>query len=168
MQRAVILVGHGAPARGFPRDVVARWKMLEGRRQATGGPVTEEEAALDRQIRAFPRTAENDPYRAGLEALGAALAPLFQGAALFLAYNEFCAPTLEEAVDQAIAGGARSIAIVPSMLTPGGVHAEVEITEAIAHVRTRIPEVEIRYVWPFDLDVVARMLAAHVEVGWKA
>jgi sirohydrochlorin cobaltochelatase len=163
MERAVILVGHGAPARGFPSEVVARWKMLEGRRRAAGGPPSEEEIALDRQIREFPRTAENDPYAAGLEALGAALAPLLGGAVLLLAYNEFCAPTLEEAVEHAVRGGARRVEVVPSMLTPGGVHAEVEIPEAIERARAAHPGVEIRYAWPFDLAAVARMLADHVR-----
>lgn len=163
MDRAVILVGHGAPPRGFPREIVARWKMLEGRRQASGGPVTEEEAALDRQIRSHPRTAENDPYHAGLEALGAAMAPLLDGAALLLAYNEFCAPSLAEAVETAILRGARSIDVVPSMTTPGGVHSEVEIPETIAALRAKHPGVEIRYVWPFDLGAVARLLVDHVR-----
>lgn len=162
MKRAVILVGHGAPARDFPREIVARWKMLEGRRQASGGPPSAEEAALDRQIREHPRTADNDPYRAGFVALGAALSARIGDATLHLAYNEFCAPTVEEAVEQALLGGAQWIDVLPSMLTPGGVHAEVEIPESVARARARHPGVEIRYVWPFDLGEVARLLAAHL------
>lgn len=162
-ERAVILVGHGAPPRGFPRDQVARLKALEGRRQASGGPMTEEEAALDHSVRAFPRTAENDPYREGIEALAGALRPLLGGARLHVAYNEFCAPTLEEAVAQAVADGAREITVVPSMLTPGGVHSEVEIPEALARAKALFPEVGIRYAWPFDLQAMARMLAEQVN-----
>lgn len=159
---AVILVGHGAPPRGFPRGEVARLKALEGRRQATGGPMSEEEASLDRRVRTFPRTDENDPYRAGLESLADALRPLLGGAALHTAYNEFCAPTLDEAAAAAVAAGATRLVVVPSMLTPGGVHSEVEIPESIARLRERWPQLEVRYAWPFDLGAVAQLLAAQV------
>lgn len=162
-EHAVILVGHGAPPRDFPRDVLARLKALEGRRNATGGPMSDEERALDERVRKAPRTAETDPYREGLEALARALEPRIGGASLFIAYNEFCAPTLAEAVEASVRAGARRITVVPSMLTPGGVHAEVEIPEAIAALAAAHPTVAIRYAWPFDLARVATMLAAHIE-----
>jgi sirohydrochlorin cobaltochelatase len=163
MKTAVILVGHGAPPRGFPRADVQRLKSLEGKRTATGGPMTEEEAELDRKIRSFPRTPENDPYREGLEALAAALRPRLGEKALSTAYNEFCAPTIDEAAARAIAEGAERIEVVPSMLTPGGVHSEVEIPEAIERIRAAHPGVTIRYAWPYDLGAVARLLVDQLE-----
>lgn len=161
----VILVGHGAPPLGFPREAVARLKALEGRRRATKGPMSAEEEALDREVRAFPRTAENDPYRAGLEMLAAALRARLGGATLLVAYNEFCGPSLEEAVAGAVERGAAHITVLPSMLTPGGVHAEVEIPESIAALRARFPALTLAYAWPFDLDAVAGLLAAQVEAA---
>ncbi|APR81264.1 Hypothetical protein A7982_06611 [Minicystis rosea] len=158
-EHAVILVGHGAPPRGYPRDELSRLKALESRRHATGGPMSDEEAELDRRVRAFPRTADNDPYREGLTALADAMRPLLGGTPLHVAYNEFCAPTIEEAITLATQSGARTITIVPSMLTPGGVHSEVEIPEAITRAAAQHPGVEIRYAWPFDLRTVAQMLA---------
>jgi sirohydrochlorin cobaltochelatase len=166
--RVVILVGHGAPPRGYRREAVARLKALEGRRQATGGSMGDEEAALDRQIRAYPRTAENDPYREGILALAAALAPRLGGAQLLVAYNEFCGPSVEEAVEDAVRAGAQEIVVVPSMLTPGGVHAEVEIPEALARARARFPGLKLRYAWPFDLELIATMLAVQVGAGTPA
>jgi sirohydrochlorin cobaltochelatase len=162
-RHVVILVGHGAPPLGFPRDEVARLKALEGRRRATKSAMSAEEEALDRKIRASPRTPENDPYRAGLETLAEALRPRLRGAALLVAYNEFCAPSLEEAVAEAVAAGATTITVLPSMLTPGGVHSEVEIPESVTAMRARFPEVTLVYAWPFDLDAVAGLLAAQVE-----
>ena len=159
---AVILVGHGAVPRDCPRDLVTRLKALEGRRRATGGPMSDEEAALDARIRRWPRGPATDPYQAGLEALAEALRPLLGAASLVVAYNEFCAPTLDEAAEALIAAGAGRIAVVPSMLTPGGVHSEIEIPEAIAHLCARHPDVAIRYAWPFQLDAVARLLAEQV------
>jgi sirohydrochlorin cobaltochelatase len=166
---AVVLVGHGAVPSDCPRDLVTRLKALEGRRRAAGGPspepMTDEEAELDARIRGWPRSVDTDPYGAGLEAVAARLRPLLGGARLVVAYNEFAAPTLEQAVEALAADGATSIAIVPSMLTPGGVHSEVEIPETIARLRAAHPALTLRYVWPFDLDAVARLLAGHVTAS---
>lgn len=160
---AVVLVGHGGVPTDFSRKDLTRLKSLEGRRRAEGGPMTDEERQLDAAIRSWPRTAENDPYQAGFEHLAAALASELGEARLYLAYNEFCAPALEEAVARAIADGARRVVVVPSMLTPGGVHAEIEIPEVVADLARAHPGVEITYAWPFDLEHVARFFAAHVR-----
>lgn len=162
-ERVVVLVGHGGVPSDFPRDQLSRLKALEGRRQATGGEPSEEERALDAKIRGWPRSPSTDPYQAGFERLAAALAPKLAGAALTVAYNEFCGPTVEEAIARAVAEGARSITVVPSMITPGGVHSEVEIPAALAALRPRYPQVEIRYAWPFDLELVGDMLAVQVQ-----
>jgi len=161
--RAVILVGHGAAAKDCPRDLVTRWKSLEGRRHATGGPPSAEEIELDHRIRSWPRTDTNDPYRRGLLALAEALRPLVAPAALFVAYNEFCAPTIEESASYAIQKGARHIHVIPSMLTPGGVHSEVEIPEGLARIRKDHPHVNVVYAWPYDVHQIAAMLAAHAR-----
>jgi sirohydrochlorin cobaltochelatase len=52
---------------------------------------------------------------------------------------------------------------VPSMLTPGGSHSEIEIPESLDRLRRRFPHVEIRYAWPFDLPAVATMLASQLQ-----
>ena len=161
---AVVLVGHGGVPRDFPRRDLQRLKALEADRRARGGTPSAEEIALERRIRTWPRTPANDPYRAGLERLAGALRPLVAPATLVLAYNEFCAPALDEAVEALAAQGARSIVVVPSMLTPGGIHSETEIPEAIARLRTRHPDARLRYAWPFDMESVARLLASQVGV----
>jgi sirohydrochlorin cobaltochelatase len=157
---AIVLVGHGGVPRDFPRSDLRRLKAFEAERRASGIPPSEEEVALERRIRTWPRTPENDPYRAGLERVADALRPLVAPAALVLAYNEFCAPALEEAVDGLVAGGARRIVVVPSMLTPGGVHSEIEIPETLERLRARHPSADLRYAWPFDVAAVARLLAS--------
>ena len=119
---------------------------------ATGGKWTEEERELDTKIRSWPRTAENDPYREGLLALAEALRAKLDGAPLFVAYNEFCGPSIEDAVAEAIRAGATSITVVP----------EVEIPAILGELRAEHPAVTIRYAWPFDLQRVAGMLAEQV------
>lgn len=162
---AVLLVGHGATASDIPRDLVQRLKQLEVRRRATGEAMGEEERALDARIRAWPRTPATDPYQAGLEALAAHLRPLLGGARLAVAYNEFCAPTIEAAVADLAAAGARDVVVVPTMLTPGGVHSEVEIPAILVELRAAHPTLRLRYAWPVDLDCVARLLADMVLLG---
>ena len=86
------------------------------------------------------------------------------GEVLFaVAYNEFCAPTLEESVEELIKKGATHIIVTTTMLTPGGFHSEVEIPEILDHLRPQHPEVELRYAWPFDLSLVANTLAEQVK-----
>jgi len=123
----------------------------------------DEERALDDRLRAWPRTAENDPYRVGVERLADALRARLGERELVVAYNEFCGPSLEEAIATAARAGATHITIVPTMLTPGGVHSEEEIPEVIEAMRTELPGLEIVYAWPFDLDAVAGLLATALD-----
>jgi sirohydrochlorin cobaltochelatase len=160
---AVVLVGHGGVPTDLPRELVRRLKALEGMRQASGAPPSDEERALDARIRHWPRTSATDPYRAGLQALAGALRPRLAGARLEIAYNEFCAPSLPEAVDGLVADGVTTITVVPSMLTPGGSHSEIEIPAALAELRSRHPHVALHYAWPVDMELLADMLASHLE-----
>ncbi|MDX2170654.1 MAG: CbiX/SirB N-terminal domain-containing protein [Deltaproteobacteria bacterium] len=163
MSAAVVLVGHGGVPKDLPRELVRRLKGLEGMRQASGAPPSDEEVALDARIRAWPRTPATDPYRAGIEALAAALRPRLGGTPLVVAYNEFCAPSLPDVVDELVAGGVTTVTVVPTMLTPGGSHAEIDIPEALAALRARHPQVTIRYAWPVDMELLAAMLASHLK-----
>lgn len=155
---AIVLVGHGAAARDTPRDLVRRLRALEGERHRTGGPMTDEEARLDREVRSWPRTKENDPYKAGVDALAERLRAIAAPARVVVAFNEFCAPTIAEAVEALAAEGARAIVLVTTMTTQGGVHAEEEIPAEVAALQQRHPELSLRYAWPFDLEAVARLI----------
>ena len=91
------------------------------------------------------------------------LRPHLNGALFAMAYNEFCAPTLEEAVEDLVKQGATSIIVLTTMFTPGGSHSEVEIPEILDQLRPRFPDVVLRYAWPFDLQSVANTLAEQVK-----
>lgn len=162
-KKAVILVGHGGIPKGFPPESVTKLKRLEAQRRARGAPMSDEERELDDKIRQWPRTPETDPYQAGLEALGSHMQPLLNGAQFAIAYNEFCGPTLEQAVDQLIQSGAEDITVVSTMFTPGGSHSEFEIPEEMAELRKKHPHVTLTYAWPFNLGKVAEMLRDHIE-----
>ncbi|HLZ33789.1 MAG TPA: CbiX/SirB N-terminal domain-containing protein [Nitrospira sp.] len=162
-RRGVVLVGHGGIPKDCPQDLVTKLKRLEAQRRAAKLPPTPEEIELDTKIRQWPRTAETDPYRSGLEAVAAALRPQLDGLLFAVAYNEFCAPTLEEAVEELIRQGATRIVVTTTMFTPGGSHSEVEIPEILDHLRPLYPGVELRYAWPFDLQEVAGTLAEQIR-----
>lgn len=162
-KQGVILVGHGGIPKGCPQELVTKLKRLEGQRRAAKLPPSVEECELDAKIRQWPRTKETDPYQAGLEAVAARLQAQLEGVLFAVAYNEFCAPTLEESVELLIAQGATHITVTTTMFTPGGSHSEVEIPEILDQLRPLHPEVELRYAWPFDLDLVATTLATQIQ-----
>lgn len=163
LSRGVILVGHGGIPKDLPREDVMTLKRLESQRRATGSPPSAEELELDQRIRRWPRTPETDPYRAGLESLAARLRPLLGGGLFAIAYNEYCAPTLEEAAEDLIGQGAQDLTVVSSMATPGGSHSEIEIPETMERLRARHTATRFHYAWPFDLDLIAGLLAEHVH-----
>ncbi|MBX3026151.1 CbiX/SirB N-terminal domain-containing protein [bacterium] len=160
--RAVILVGHGGLPKDCPRELVRELRALAADRAARGGPPSAAEQALDRRIRAWPRTAATDPYQAGLEGLAAALRRRLGGTRLVVAYNEFCAPSLEDAVAALLADGVEEITVVPSMLTPGGSHSEIDIPDSLDRLRARHPALRLRYAWPVEVALLADMLATHL------
>ena len=160
--RGVILVGHGGIPKGCPQELIVKLKRLEGQRRAAGTPMSAEERELDTRIRQWPRTSETDPYRSGLEAVAAQLRANLGEVLFAVAYNEFCAPTLEESVEELIKKGATHITVTTTMFTPGGSHSEIEIPEILDHLRPQYPKVELRYAWPFDLLMVAKLLQEQV------
>lgn len=162
-KKGVVLVGHGGIPKDCPQDLVTKLKRLEAQRRAAKLPPSQEEMDLDRTIRRWPRTDATDPYRSGLEAVASELCPLLDGILFAVAYNEFCAPTLEEAVEDLIQQGASQITVTTTMFTPGGSHSEVEIPEIVAQLRLRHPGIELRYAWPFDLHQIAETLLQQVR-----
>jgi sirohydrochlorin cobaltochelatase len=162
----VVLIGHGAPATDCPPQLVGELMSLEWRASgpAHGTPEPAGRAAeLDAAIRNWPRRPDNDPYKAGLERLADALRPLAPTTLLAVGYNEFCRPTIAEAIDGVIRQGATRVLVLPSMLTPGGIHSERDIPLALEAVRRSHPRVAIEYLWPFNVEDVAALLAAHVR-----
>jgi len=162
-RRAVVLVGHGGVPRGYPRDRLLRLRGLEARRRATGAPLSDEEATLEAELRHWPRTPATDPYQAGLQSLAAHLRLRLGSVRLELAYNEFCAPTLGEAVRALAAEGVTDIVAVPSMFTAGGVHTEQEIPESLEALRVELPHLDIRYAWPFAAERLATFVVEHLR-----
>ena len=141
------------------RELVTELKQLEKARRGTAQPASAREVELDRTLRDWPRNERNDPYRAGLlraaEALRARVAPVEVG----VAFNEFCAPSILDAIDRFVAEGVTRIRVISVMVTPGGNHSEVDIPQELAQARERHPAVAIEYLWPVDTELLANFFA---------
>src|SRR3989338_1020327 len=94
----VVLIGHGAPATDCPPQLIGELMSLEWRGNQPGAPPQPKTAGgaaeRDAKIRGCPRHDGNDPYKAGLERLAAALKPLVPTDPFAIGYNEFCPPTI--------------------------------------------------------------------------
>ena len=159
-KKHVILVGHGGLPSDCPPELVREFKRLEAASGETPSPRLKE---ADKKLRSWPRNAQSDPYKEGLEAIAAALRRELKDHIVLEAYNEFCGPSLEEALESAIAQGAQELTVITTMYTRGGLHSEKDIPKIIEAMRRRHPAVKMRYAWPFDLAVIAAMLAEEVH-----
>jgi len=166
MKQVIVLAMHGAPPKDFPKGEMAEFFALQGRLKGTTGPekaaLEENYAALEAKIRAWPRTPLNDPFWAGAEDLAQDLRKV-TGLEVIVGYIEFCAPSLDEALDQAVSRGAQEVIVTTPMMTRGGDHAAIEIPEIISRVQERHPQVHFIYAWPFSPEEVARFLAAQIN-----
>ena len=162
-KEAVVLIGHGGSASDTPRALVAELKRLESERQSRKELApSAREAELDKQVREWPRTPETDPYKYGVEAIARALAPKLDGRRLVIAYNEFCAPSVEDAIEGLIGEGCERVLLISTMFTRGGIHAEFEIPAVVLKTREKHPQVAVAYAWPFEPGFIADFLVAQL------
>ncbi len=162
----IVLAMHGAPPNDVsPREVIELVGLHEGLEHTPAFVrklLEPRHRKLDARMRARPRTAQNDRFWAGSQELAEYLRAATD-LEVIVGFNEFCAPTLDEALDQAAAQAERVIVVTP-MMTRGGEHSEVEIPAAIQHAQERHPKVTFKYVWPLDVSAVAQFLAAQVAL----
>ena len=164
MKTVVVLAMHGSPPLAFPREELQEYFLLEARghhRPHAGGhsPRLRE---LESRMRAFPRSETNDPFWKGSRDLADALEKAC-GLPVFLGFNEFCAPDLDETFDRAVSEGAGRVVVVTPMMTRGGEHSAVDIPEAIRRAQKKYPASKIVYAWPFPTEDIARFLSSQVS-----
>ena len=159
MRKVIILVGHGQLPRDLPKEIREEYFKLRAkpRKNLDEERLYEE---LERMIRNWPRNNSNDPYWNSLHKLGD-LIRLRGEYDVVVAFNEFCAPHIEEALEDAYRKGYDTIVVVPTMFTPGGVHSEEEIPSTIEKISTKYG-IRILYVWPFNLEDVAQLVVKQI------
>jgi sirohydrochlorin cobaltochelatase len=155
---------HGAPPNDVSRrevvELVGLHLALEHAPALVRMVLGKRHRDLDAKIRAWPRTAQNDPFWAGSQDLAEHLRAA-TGSEVIVGFNEFCAPTLDVALDQAAARADKVIVVTP-MMTRGGEHSEVEIPETVKRAQARHPSVEFKYAWPLDVTAIAEFLAGQI------
>jgi sirohydrochlorin cobaltochelatase len=162
-KEAVVLIGHGGTATDTPKPLIGELKRLESERQARRElKMSPREAELDKQVREWPRTADNDAYKNGVDLIASALAPKLGGRKLVVAYNEFCAPSVEDAIEALVNDGYTRVSLISTMFTRGGLHAECEIPAIVTEALKKHPGVKIEYAWPFEPSYLADFLAGQL------
>lgn len=166
MKAVIVLAMHGAPAADFPRPELAEFFSLHARISHSEGhlqePLQRRYKELEKKVRDWPRTEKNDPFSAGSMELADNLRQQ-TGLEVIIGFNEFCAPTLDEAFDRAAATGAAKIVVVTPMLTRGGEHSAVDIPFAINRARQKYSGINFIYAWPFASQDIAAFLAKEVK-----
>lgn len=166
MNTVIILVMHGAPPADFPPQETAELFnlhfQLEHMPPAARRELQARHDQLESKMRTWPRNAANDPFFAGSTELAQKL-ELVTSQKVYLAFNEFCAPSLEEAFEQAARENPAQIVVITPMMTRGGEHSEIEIPAIVNLAQEKYPHISIRYIWPFDSTEIARFLASQID-----
>ncbi len=164
----IVLAMHGAPPNDLPNreigELVGLHMQLEGK--GIPGPERAEMekryAELDTKVRTWPRTEHNDPFHAASQVLRTRLSEE-TGLEVLVGFNEFCAQSLDQTLNQAVLQGADKVVVLTPMMTPGGDHAEKDIPAAIEKAKKRHKKVDFVYAWPFETGQVAQFLARQVQ-----
>jgi sirohydrochlorin ferrochelatase len=166
MKNVIVLAMHGSPPSDFPKQETMELFNLHARLGHSGSsdadPLAVRYVQLEEKMRNWPRTVENDPFHNASFRLAHELEQK-AGCAVFVGFNEFCAPNIDQALEQAAQTKPDKILVVTPMMTRGGEHAEVDIPQAIQRAQAQFPEVVIKYVWPFEPWEVAEFLASQIQ-----
>ena len=166
MKSVIVLAMHGTPPRDFPRADMGEFMSLHsriGHSAVSHSPAPESRyEELEKQIREWPRTPANDPFFASSQEIVGGLEKA-SGQMVLLGFNEFCSPTLHEALELAASSGAERVVVVTPMMTRGGEHSEKDILEAVEKARGNYNGVSFVYAWPFETTEVAEFLSAHIK-----
>jgi sirohydrochlorin cobaltochelatase len=166
MKTIIVLAMHGIPPGDFPQNELAEFFKLHSAVESMGNLVNKEVekrySILDKKMRAWPRDEKNDPFQAASRELASDLNEI-SGYDVIVGYNEFCAPGINEALQEAVDRSANKIIVATTMMTRGGEHAEKDIPLHISEFRKLYPDIEIIYAWPFDKDKVAHFLSEQIS-----
>lgn len=156
---SVVIVGHGAPAKDFPK-LAEYFKLYDHN--------LEEAEELENELRNWPRNKDNDPYWAGFTKVIKVLKEKYKNNYLSIhyAFNEMCAPTVLEALKNALANNPDIIIVTSIMFTPGGDHSEKDIPASIEIFQEEHPNIKVIYAWPYSeyalADFINRQLTKFI------
>jgi len=166
---AVVVVGHGIPAKDFPREKLQELHHLHHEIDAYGGEekappeLVERYHALEREVRRHPRTPQNDPYDAAVKELARRVKEMGNFPIVVVTHNEFCGLDVDEGIEEAIKQGAQKVIVVSTMVMKGGTHNEKDIPSKIEKARRNHPNIPIIYAYPHDTDDLARLMVNTIQ-----
>ncbi len=160
----IVLAMHGSPPRDFPREDLSEFFRLHAQIQQANSSAPEKDrySFLNNKMVNWPRTKQNDPFHAASEELATHLNSIL-GHEVIVGYNEFCAPSFQQALQLAANRNATQIIVATPMMTRGGEHAEKDIPAQIEEFRKRHLNIEITYAWPFESTQIAKFLAEQIS-----
>jgi sirohydrochlorin cobaltochelatase len=80
----------------------------------------------------------NDPYAHSLQTLASELSIIGGYEKVVVAFNEFCRPTVEEALVEVCNSDVDVVVVVTTMTTKGGEHSEKDIPELLEKMRKNV------------------------------
>jgi sirohydrochlorin cobaltochelatase len=191
MKKVIVLVMHGMPPRDFPKAEMGEYFRSydpfhhvssqgsgghahgghggdHGHGHAHGAPNGHSQQGpsrfqeLDEKMKRWPRSPENDVFFGSAYKLAKQIEET-SGCPVVVGFNEFCAPDLTEAISVAATHKPETIVVITPMMTPGGIHSEVDIPNTIKNAKSQYPNIAFEYVWPFNMANVARFLHEQIE-----
>lgn len=163
----IVLAMHGAPPRDFPGEQMTEFMSLHARVGHGHGDESESMRRryldLEAKMRTWPRSGQNDPFYSGSQDLAKELGKE-SGLEVIIGFNEFCAPSLDQALERAAARQAEKIIVITPMMTRGGEHSAIDIPEAIRRAQQKFPAQKIVYAWPFSTEDIARFLSSQITL----
>ena len=144
-ETTLVLAMHGTPPIDLPNLIMMEFMMAKA-----GMGERAKYLKLEKKIRDWPRT-DKDAYWVGTKKMGEMLGKM-TGSKVIVGYNEFCAPSLAEAFDEAIEGKAQKVLVLSPMWEPANPHSDSDVPIAIRRAKKKFPEVEFVYAWPFSYD----------------
>jgi sirohydrochlorin cobaltochelatase len=84
---------------------------------------------------------------------------------VLVGFNEFCGPDLAETMNEAASQKPETVVVITPMMTPGGIHSEVDIPNTIRAAKAKHPGITFEYVWPYNMANVAKFLHEQVTAS---
>ncbi len=165
MNTIIVLAMHGAIPKNFPQDEKIEFlklhSQIENIPESQRVSIQDRHDELDKKMREWPRTIENDKFHFSSNQIAEALSKE-SGNEVVVGYNEFCSPDLKVALRDS-ASRADQVLVMTPMMTQGGIHSEVEIPEEIEKVKLEFPDKQLHYVWPFEVADIAHFFTDQIK-----
>ncbi len=149
----VVLAAHGIPPLDWLEQNRELWERMEG-----------QEESISKELKNWTRTPENDPCSFQTEKLGERVKERGGYDILEVGYDHFAGPSVAEAIERAIAQGARRVIVVPTMFARAGMQVETDVPQTVTTLQEQYPAVEIIYTGlPFDSNKHADLIISKIR-----